>query len=200
MTRQGQAGVGRRDVLLGGAAAMLGAGTGATSAYAEPAAAAQSAGPPSSRPPNILVVFIDDLGYGDLSCYGSPMIHTPHLDRLARQGTRFTHGYAGHTVCTPSRAGLLTGRVPPRAGLPHVLFPEDTKGLSADERTIPEYLKQAGYSTTCIGKWHLGSQPEHNPTRHGFDHFFGALYSNDMTPFQLWRDEEMIEDTVDQST
>ncbi|MFD1719635.1 sulfatase [Georgenia deserti] len=200
MTRQGQAGVGRRDVLLGGAAAMLGAGAGATSAYAEPAAAAQSAGPPSSRPPNILVVFIDDLGYGDLSCYGSPMIHTPHLDRLARQGTRFTHGYAGHTVCTPSRAGLLTGRVPPRAGLPHVLFPEDTKGLSADERTIPEYLKQAGYSTTCIGKWHLGSQPEHNPTRHGFDHFFGALYSNDMTPFQLWRDEEMIEDPVDQST
>ncbi len=195
------AGIGRRNLLVGGSAAVLsGATVARTHAAAEPATTTHLAQQPRSRPPNIVLVYFDDLGYGDLSCYGSSMITTPHLDQLAHEGTRFTHAYSGHTVCTPSRAALLTGRVPPRVGLPHVLFPDHTDGLSADEHTIPEYLKSAGYATACIGKWHLGAQPEHRPTRHGFDEFFGALYSNDMDPFQLWRNEEMIEDPVDQTT
>ncbi|AXK36565.1 sulfatase [Streptomyces armeniacus] len=178
-------------------AAVLGAAEGTRAAAADRRGA--SGGRPRSRP-NILLIYTDDLGYGDFSCYGSTGIRTPRIDRLAREGVRFTDAYAGAVVCTPSRAALLTGRVGPRAGLPRVLFPEDENGLSDDERIIPEYLKSAGYATTCIGKWHLGAKPEHNPTRHGFDHFFGALYSNDMTPFELWRDEEVVESVVDQST
>ncbi len=177
-------------------AAMLGAGE-STKAAAD----SRTEGPGARKnQPNILMVYADDLGYGDFSCYGSSMIRTPRIDRLAQEGTRFTNGYAGAVVCTPSRAALLTGRVAPRVGLPRVLFPEDENGLSADERTLPEYLKSAGYTTTCVGKWHLGAKPEHNPTKHGFDHFFGALYSNDMKPFELWRDDRVVEQDVDQST
>lgn len=194
-------GVGRRNLLVGSSAAVLGGATATpAAAAAESATTTHATQQPDTRPPNVLLVYFDDLGYGDLSCYGSSLIHTPHLDQLAREGTRFTHAYSGATVCTPSRAALLTGRVAPRVGLPHVLFPDHTDGLSAQEHTVAEYLQSVGYATTCIGKWHLGKEPEHRPTRHGFDEFFGALYSNDMDPFQLWRNDEMIEDPVDQST
>jgi arylsulfatase A-like enzyme len=176
-------------------AAVLG-GSGATRA----AAADRGADRGRHKRPNVLLVYADDLGYGDFSCYGSPSIRTPRVDQLAREGTRFTDAYAGAVVCTPSRAALMTGRVAPRVGLPRVLFPDDDNGLSADERTIPEYLRSAGYATTCIGKWHLGAKPEHHPNRHGFDEFFGALYSNDMKPFELWRNERVVERKVDQST
>jgi arylsulfatase A-like enzyme len=137
-----------------------------------------------SRPPNIVVLFVDDLGYGDLSCYGHPTIRTPNLDRMAAEGMRFTDFYASAPVCTPSRAGLLTGRYAVRSGMAsekrRVLFPNSTGGLPASEITLAEALKGKGYATACIGKWHLGSQPQYLPTRNGFDYYFGLPYSNDM--------------------
>ena len=138
----------------------------------------------ASRPPNFIIIMADDLGYGDLGCYGHPTIHTPHLDRMAREGMRFTDFYSCAEVCTPSRAGLLTGRYPIRSGMcgdkRRVLHARATGGLPRDEITIAEALKERGYATACIGKWHLGSTPEHHPRHHGFDHFFGLPYSNDM--------------------
>lgn len=134
--------------------------------------------------PNFIVIFCDDLGYGDLSTFGHPNIRTPHLDRLAAEGQKWTSFYAADNVCTPSRAGLLTGRLPIRSGMAsdrqRVLFPDSTGGLPASEVTIPEALKELGYATACIGKWHLGHLPQHLPTRHGFDSYFGIPYSNDM--------------------
>lgn len=193
--------VARRKVLAGAPAAVASAATlGAAAGAPDAAAADQQDRDGSARQPNIVLVYADDLGYGDFSCYGATGIHTPRIDQLAREGTRFTDGYAGAVVCTPSRAALLTGRVAPRVGLPRVLFPNEPNGLSASERTIPEYLRSAGYATTCIGKWHLGSRPQHHPLRHGFDTFFGALYSNDMEPFELWRQNEVVERDVDQAT
>ena len=147
-------------------------------------------GPPSAvlraadSPPNFVVIFADDLGYGDLSCYGHPTIRTPHLDQMAREGMRFTQFYSAAEVCTPSRAGLLTGRLPPRSGMcsnkRRVLFPDSKGGMPADETTIAELLKAKGYATACIGKWHLGHLPPFLPTQHGFDSYFGIPYSNDM--------------------
>ena len=134
--------------------------------------------------PNFVIVFCDDLGYGDLGSFGSKTIHTPHLDRMAQQGQRWTQFYVGANVCTPSRAALLTGRLPIRSGMcssrRRVLFPDSKGGLPAGEVTIAEALKTRGYATACIGKWHLGHLPEYLPTAHGFDSYYGIPYSNDM--------------------
>ena len=139
-----------------------------------------------NRPPNVVIIFADDLGYGDLACYGHPSINTPHLDQMAREGQRWTDFYVAASVCTPSRAGLLTGRYPVRSGMTsdtrRVLFPDSGSGLPAEERTIAELMKSQGYSTAAVGKWHLGHLPEFLPTRHGFDAYFGIPYSNDMDP------------------
>lgn len=136
------------------------------------------------RPPNIVILFADDLGYGDLGCYGHPSIRTPHLDRMAAEGMRFTDFYSAAEVCTPSRAALLTGRYPVRSGMAgdrrRVLFPDSSGGLPASEVTLAEALREKGYATACIGKWHLGHRPPFLPTRHGFDRYFGIPYSNDM--------------------
>ena len=109
--------------------------------------------------PNVILILADDLGYGDLSCYGSP-IQTPNLDRMAREGARFRQFYSASPVCSPSRASLMTGRYPTRAGVSHVLHTESQTGLPLSETTIAEMLKQVNYNTMCIGKWHLGSQPK----------------------------------------
>lgn len=134
--------------------------------------------------PNIIVIFADDLGYADLGCYGHPTIRTPNLDRMAGEGLRFTQFYSAAEVCTPSRAGLLTGRLPIRSGMcssqRRVLFPNSGGGIPASELLLSEALKQAGYDTACVGKWHLGHLPQFLPTNHGFDRFFGIPYSNDM--------------------
>ncbi len=134
--------------------------------------------------PNFVVIFCDDLGYGDLGCFGNPTIRTPHLDRMAAEGQRWTNFYVGASVCTPSRAALLTGRLPIRNGMMsakrRVLFPDSKGGLPASEITIAEALKEAGYATAAVGKWHLGHLPQYLPTAHGFDTYWGIPYSNDM--------------------
>jgi arylsulfatase A-like enzyme len=141
-------------------------------------AALAAAGPTR---PNFILIFTDDQGYGDLGCFGSTTIRTPHLDRLASEGRKFTSFLSASSVCTPSRAALLTGCYPKRVGLhQHVLFPTSTTGLNPDEHTIADHLKQQGYATACFGKWHLGHHPETLPLRHGFDGYFGIPYSNDM--------------------
>lgn len=174
--------------------------------------------------PNFVVIFCDDLGYGDLSCFGHPTIRTPNLDRLAQEGQKWTTFYAAANVCTPSRAALMTGRYPIRSGMTSdansVLFPDSTGGLPTSEITIAEALKDLGYATACVGKWHLGHLPQYLPTRNGFDSYFGIPYSNDMDrvdkktsqfelaeqeQFQayncpLMRDEEIIERPADQRT
>jgi uncharacterized sulfatase len=131
--------------------------------------------------PNIVVILADDLGYGDLSGFGHPSIRTPRLDRLAAEGVRLTTVYAAPS-CSPSRAALLTGRYPRRSGLNSVLMPDAKTGLPAAEVTMAELLKGAGYDTAMVGKWHLGDRPGFLPTDHGFDDYFGLLYSNDMIP------------------
>jgi len=177
--------------------------------------------------PNIIVILADDLGYGDLGCYGHPTIHTPNLDHMAAEGMRFTQFYSAAEVCTPSRAALLTGRLPVRSGMCHdqfrVLRAASIGGLPADEITIAEVLKKRDYATACIGKWHLGNymnDAAHHPRRHGFDFYFGLPHSNDMNPMPgspkgapgrldqdpnwwnapLFRNENLIEQPADQST
>ncbi len=132
--------------------------------------------------PNLVIIFTDDQGYGDVGCYGAQGFETPNLDRMASQGVRFTDFYVAASVCSPSRAALLTGCYPQRVGLPYVLNPGSKTGISDAEVTIAQMLKQAGYATACYGKWHLGDNPRFLPTRHGFDEFFGLPYSNDMFP------------------
>ena len=139
------------------------------------------------RAPNFVVIFIDDLGYGDIGPFGSTLNHTPNLDRMADEGMRLTSFYVAAAVCTPSRAALMTGCYPKRVGLPRgsghaVLFPGDHWGLHPQEITVAEVLKQAGYATGCFGKWHLGDQPGFLPLDQGFDTYFGIPYSNDMWP------------------
>jgi len=180
-----------------------------------------------ARDPNFIIIFTDDQGYNDLGCYGSPHIKTPHLDQLAAEGTRLTDFHVPSPVCSPSRAGLLTGCYPKRVGMhKHVIFPSHTHGLHPDELTIADHLRDQGYATACIGKWHLGHIPETLPTANGFDQYFGIPYSNDMSHpdnrgefkgsqdqnwtdqkkhFKAWntplmRDTQIIELPVDQRT
>ncbi|TDC54608.1 hypothetical protein E1212_02365 [Jiangella ureilytica] len=149
--------------------------------------------------PNIVLVVMDDLGYGDLSCMGNTILRTPRIDSVAADGITLRHMYAASAVCTPSRAALLTGRYPQRVGLPRVLTPRDGTGLPAWEYTLPEMLRDAGYRTAMFGKWHLGCRPEHYPTRHGFDEYAGLLYSNDMHPVELFEGEKISTADVDQA-
>ena len=145
--------------------------------------------------PNFIVFFTDDQGYQDLGCFGSPLITTPVIDQLASEGVRFTSFYTGYSVCTPSRAALLTGCYAQRVGFGSwVLFPNDRRGLNLDEITLAELLKTRGYATALFGKWHLGDQVEFSPTRQGFDSYLGTPYSNDMPPVPLYRNEDWIED------
>lgn len=134
--------------------------------------------------PNVVLFFADDLGYGDLGSYGHPYNRTPNLDALAAEGQRWTDFYVAAPVCSPSRGALLTGKQPKRMGLwgrqIGVFFPKASAGLPHEERTLPEALKEVGYATGIIGKWHLGDAPEFLPTRHGFDYWYGLPYSNDM--------------------
>lgn len=142
-----------------------------------PAASARAA-----AKPNFIVIFTDDQGYGDLGCYGSPDIPTPNIDRMAAEGMRFTSFYAA-PFCGPSRASLMTGCYPPRAGLAFNHSPGAQTGINPNEITVAELLKSRDYATMHIGKWHLGDHPQFLPTRHGFDKFFGIPYSNDMWPY-----------------
>ncbi|MHC4123264.1 MAG: sulfatase-like hydrolase/transferase [Planctomycetota bacterium] len=159
---------------------------------------------PFGKLPNIIVIFADDLGYGDLSCFGHPTIHTPNLDRMAAEGMKLTQFYSAAPVCTPSRAALLTGRLPIRNHMAcdqgRVLFPSSKNGLPTSEITIAKALKVKGYATCCIGKWHLGHLPKYLPTSHGFDYYYGIPYSNDMKPAVLIENKEVIEDPADQTT
>ncbi len=155
---------------------------------------------PEPRLPNIIIIFADDLGYGDLGSYGHPTIQTPNLDRLASEGMKLTQFYAAASVCTPSRAGLLTGRYPVRTGMAsdknRVLFPDAEKGIPADEITIAEALKEQGYATAAIGKWHLGHREEFLPTQNGFDYYYGIPYSNDMDRVRPGTREEVFGNPV----
>ena len=133
--------------------------------------------------PNFVIVFTDDQGYQDVGCFGSPDIETPHLDRMAKEGIRFTDFYVAQAVCSASRAALMTGCYSNRIGILGALGPQSKHGINADETTIAEVLKPRGYATAIYGKWHLGHHPRFLPTRHGFDDYFGLPYSNDMWPF-----------------
>jgi len=184
--------------------------------------AALTPAPAHARPPNIVLLLADNLGYGDIEPFRSRHHRTPSLNRMAREGRKLTHFYASAGVCTPSRGSLMTGcyaqriglHTNPRDGL--VLRPISPYGLHADEVTIAELLRSAGYATAIIGKWHLGDQPEFLPTRHGFDSYLGIPYSDDMTrrlgvrnrqrfdgdewpPLPLLRDESVIEAPVDRN-
>ncbi|MEM1153265.1 MAG: sulfatase [Pseudomonadota bacterium] len=155
----------------------------------------------SEQPPNIILIVADDLGMGDLGVYGNDIIKTPHLDELAAQGVVFNQFYASANICSPSRAGLLTGRYPIRSGMAwDVVNANDEHGLRAEEVTIAEMLNDTGYTTAMVGKWHLGNRAEFWPTRHGFESFYGVLHSNDMPNFALYDDDKNIEQPVDQRT
>ena len=153
----------------------------------------------SSKPPNFIVICCDDLGYGDLHSYGSSLA-TPCLDQMAQEGVQFTQFYAANNVCSPSRAGLLTGCYPTRVGVPAVLWPTDTTGISLSSPTIAEVLKPAGYTTMCTGKWHVGSAAQFMPMNRGFDHYYGIPYSSDMSPSILIQDGVVIESPVQLDT
>jgi arylsulfatase A len=165
--------------------------------------------------PNFVVIFVDNLGNGDLGCFDSKLHRTPHIDRLAQEGTKFTSFYVSSGVCTPSRASLMTGCFAQRVGMhvsdtnTAVLRPVSPQGLNPNETTVAETLKQVGYATGIFGKWHLGDQPAFLPTRQGFDEFFGIPYSDDMTKdkspatwpeLPLMRNEKVIEAPVDRDT
>lgn len=158
--------------------------------------------------PNIVLIVVDDLGYGDLGVYGGAVIQTPVIDRMAAEGVRMTNFYACAPVCTPSRAAMLTGRYPIRSHMVLPLYPQnhpmeyflkavgrypfDVTGIPADEATLAEMLGQRGYRTGLVGKWHLGDRPGHLPNDNGFDEFYGALYSNDVARFAIWRNDELV--------
>ena len=160
----------------------------------------------AARPPNFVFLFADDVAYDDVGCYGAMRIKTPNIDQLAKDGRKFTSFYAPSPVCTPSRAALMTGCYAPRVGLPAVLYPQANIGLNPDEITLPEVLKTRGYTTACIGKWHLGHLPPFMPNEHGFDYFYGIPYPNDHgperskrnnPPIPLYRNTEIIQQPVD---
>jgi arylsulfatase A-like enzyme len=161
------------------------------------------------RKPNVIIILTDDQGYSDLSCYGSTRIKTPRVDRMAAEGVRFTDMYAAASVCTPSRAALLTGCYPTRIGMgefpllpggkpwqTRVLFRGAPFGLNPKEITIAKVLKSAGYTTAAVGKWHLGDQKPFLPTHHGFDSYFGILYTPDMPPLDYVRNEAIVERSI----
>lgn len=164
--------------------------------------------------PNFIIILCDDMGYGDLGCFGNPTIVTPNIDKMACEGMKMTQFYTGAPTSTPSRSSIMTGHLPVRNGMygdtHNVLFPDSKSGLAQDEITIPTLLKQGGYSTACIGKWHLGCFEPYLPTNHGFDYFFGLPYSNDMGKrkngraknyplLPLMQGTEVIEQNPDQS-
>lgn len=132
--------------------------------------------------PNVVLIFTDDQGYRDLSCYGAPDIETPNIDKMAAEGVRFTNFYVGQPVCSASRSALLTGCYPSRVSIHGALFPHAKTGLNPDEVTLAEICKSKGYKTGMVGKWHLGDHPDLLPTKHGFDEYLGLPYSNDMWP------------------
>ncbi|HVY76445.1 MAG TPA: sulfatase [Puia sp.] len=134
--------------------------------------------------PNVIIIYMDDMGYGDPECYSGIAYHTPNINRLAAEGMRFTNYYAGEPICTASRASLLTGCYPPRVGLWGALAPWDGRALNPAEEIIPALLKRAGYKTGMVGKWHLGAKAPYLPLHYGFDEYFGLPYSNDMWPYQ----------------
>jgi len=187
---------------------------GASAAAACAARTGRAAPAGANRPPNVIVILCDNLGYGDVGCFGNTVHRTPHIDRLAEEGTRFTHFYATSGVCTPSRASLMTGCYPRRVSMHHtdtgdwVLKPIAHRGLSPGEVTVAEVLKARGYATAIIGKWHLGDQLRFLPTRQGFDTWLGIPYSDDMTarpnkpwpPLPLMRNEAVIEAPADRAT
>lgn len=137
---------------------------------------------PKPQTPNVVLIFMDDLGYGDLSCYGALQYKTPNLDRLASQGVRFTNFVSAQAVCSASRAGILTGCYPNRVGISGALMPDAKIGLNPEEETIPEVLKKRNYKTAAVGKWHLGHLRDFLPLQQGFDEYLGLPYSNDMWP------------------
>ena len=170
---------------------------------------------PKDNKPNFIIIYCDDLGYGDIGPYGNNVHKTPNLDRMAAEGVVFTDFYVTSGVCTPSRSSLMTGSYAQRVDMHvnarpwgstgrQVLFPKAQKGLNLNEITIAEMLKEQGYATACIGKWHLGDQPNFLPTRQGFGYYYGIPYSNDMNrdfcPLPLMSGEEVIEAPVDQNT
>ena len=166
--------------------------------------------------PNVVLVLADDLGYGDLSSFGSSAVRTPNLDALAADGVRLSNFYSASPVCSPSRFSLLTGRYPTRGFIHSVFFPSGTalglyvntfgfprgiRGIPEDEVTLAEALRSGGYSTGMFGKWHLGDRSPHLPTDKGFEYFFGSYYSNDMKPYAYYRNGDVaIEAPADQST
>lgn len=177
----------RRDFIKSTGALMAGAALGSRLEWALAA----------ENPLNIVLIFCDDMGYGDIGNFGSE-IPTPNIDSIAKEGVRFTH-FSASPLCSPSRAGLMTGRYCTRVGVPNVLRP-NSDGLDLSETTLAEVLKKRGYSTMCIGKWHLGDTPEYLPTSRGFDEYYGIPYSNDMSPVKLMHNTETIENPADQST
>ncbi len=164
----------------------------------------------AAPPPNVVLILVDDLGYSDLGCFGAKDIRTPNIDKLAAQGTRFTSFYVAQAVCTASRAALLSGCYPNRVGMAGALNHTSRNGIHPDEWLLPEMLKDRGYATTCIGKWHLGTVPSLRATRHGFDEWFGIPYSNDnskyhpvlaaeMPPLPMHDGDQVVELDPDQS-
>ena len=151
--------------------------------------------------PNVVLILADDLGYGDLSCYGQTKYQTPAIDRLAAEGARATDFYVPVPYCAPSRAAILTGRFPFRNGMTRNPHPgiHDEIGLRLEEITLGEMFQQAGYATICIGKWHLGHIEKFHPTHQGFDDYYGILYSNDMLPIQVWDNHDVVENPAEQT-
>ena len=161
--------------------------------------------------PNVIVILADDMGYADLTCFGAIDMTTPNLDAMAKEGMRLTNFHTAAPTCTASRAAMMTGCYPVRVGMgdviapradgtvspSRVLWPKSPFGISPDEVLIPEVLKKVGYATGIVGKWHLGDPPAFSPVKHGFDEFFGVYFSNDMKPYNYYRNEEMIEEPID---
>jgi arylsulfatase A-like enzyme len=190
----------------------------ATGVAQSASSAAKTANDVAGTKPNVIVIFVDDMGYGDIGCFGSKKNRTPRLDKMAEEGARFTSFYVTSGVCSPSRSSQMTGCYPLRIGMHEssrgcfVLVPSDQRGLNPDETTVAEVLREQGYATACIGKWHLGDQPPFMPRKQGFDFYFGIPFSNDMGSLEkgvlkhglpdlpLLRNEEIIDAPVDLKT
>ncbi|MGH9582688.1 MAG: sulfatase-like hydrolase/transferase, partial [Bryobacteraceae bacterium] len=160
----------------------------------------QSEAQQTQRPhrPNVILVICDDLGYGDLGCYGSKIL-TPNINRLAANGVRFTNHCTPHPICSASRAALLSGQYPTRVNVPGVFFPLDQDGMSLEAKTIADVLHNTGYKTMAIGKWHLGHTKQYLPTSRGFDEYYGVPYSVDMDPLPLLHNTRILEAEADRN-